>query len=124
MDVTVLLVDDEPRSLERLTRLVKKIGARARIARDPYAAMECFVRERPVLTIVHDVVSEDRGLELCRDMKTLATGRNRAVVVLTARRAGHRAAARRAGCDAFVGKPFTDRAVLRATRRFLAEGAP
>ena len=120
MGPTVLLVDADPRSLTRLKRIVEGTGATTLVATDPFEAMRAFVHDAPDLTLVQDDVAGDRGLELCRDMKMLRAGRGRRVVVVTGRRAGFRKAAREAGCDAFVEKPFEDRAIRRTARRFLA----
>ena len=83
--------------------------------------MKAFVREAPDLTLVQDDVAGNRGFELCRDMKTLRVGRERRVVVMAERKTGCRKAAREAGCDALVGKPFDDRTLRRTARRLLAE---
>jgi len=120
MGVIVLVADDDPVRSERVRNLVERAGARPLAAGDRVEAMVLFVRCAPDLTLVQDGLSADRGVELCKDMKTLRAGRGRTVVLLAARRPGSRRAALESACDACVQQPFEDATLIRTVRRLLS----
>ena len=118
MSALVLIVDPDPERLRSAQRSLQWEGAVVATATGARAAMLLFVRREPQVTLLHVDSSGDCGLGLCRDMKSLRTGRRRAVVIVGPR--GLRAAAFESGCDAFVIQGTDSRPVQRAVDRLLA----
>jgi CheY-like chemotaxis protein len=118
MSVLVLVVDDDPKRMERVRRLVAGEGADTVTASDSREAMRHFVRREPDLALLHVDRSDEISLTLCRDMKGVGVGRRRSIVVVAPR--ASRSAAFEAGCDVFVEQRPDDGSLLRAVRSFLA----
>ena len=122
MSLLVLIVDEDPKRLEHLRRWIERLGPDAVTAVDGPEAMRVFVRREPDFTLLQSSASDDLGLTLCRDMKTLSAGRRRWVGVVAPR--ALRAAAFEAGCDAFVARRKDDQALRRTVRGFLTSRRP
>ena len=117
MSALILIAASDPQRLLRLRKLVESQGAVALPASDPVEAMTVYVRREPDMSLIHIDSRHDIGLDLCRDMKRLRTGRHRALLVVGARE--NRAAAFAAGCDAFVARHQEERQLALAIHRFL-----
>jgi DNA-binding response OmpR family regulator len=113
----VLISDRNPKRLERVRHLLESEGLEAVTASDSQEAMRLFVRREPELTLLQVDPSDELGMELCRDMKTLSAGRRRSVVVVAPRTS--QPAAFDAGCNAFVGRRSGYESLVRTVRRFL-----
>jgi len=118
MHALVLIVDVDPERLERVRRLIERDGAVVVTATDSREAMHLFVRRAPHVTVLHVDPSHEIGLGLCRDIKTLKTGRGRAVVVVAPRKS--RPAAFDSGCDAFIIQQADSLSLRRTVHRLLA----
>ena len=122
MSALVLIVDEDPKRLDQLRRLVEREGPEALTASDAREAMRLFVRREPDFTLLQANRSDDLGTILCRDMKTLRVGRRRWVGVIGPRT--RRSEAFDAGCDAFVARQRGDQALQRTVRGFSASRRP
>ena len=117
MAATVLLVDYDPRSAERLRKVLAGVGMDTLVATDGRAGVEEFRRALPQLTLVQDLMPRLHGFDVCREIKGTEEGRSRAVVLL-ASRVSH-ATLVRTGCDAYLQKPFVDESLLELIRHFV-----
>lgn len=119
---TILVVDDDPRSLELLQRVLQPAGYRVVVAPDGGTAIEILATESPSLALVDLRMPGMTGLEFCARVRALGRASSPRVVLLTgADDEDTRQAARAAGASDVVTKPF-DRADLLA--RIAAAVAP
>src|SRR5436853_227715 len=113
----ILLVDDDPalRILLRTTFEVADVEVvDAENAAEARRAME---KTHPSVIVLDVNMPGKTGLELCRELKDDPATRDIPVVLLTGSEGGTDAAAKRAGADAFVRKPFSPLELLAVAER-------
>jgi len=111
---TILVVDDDPRSLELLQRVLQPAGYRVLVAPDGGTAIELLATESPSVALIDLRMPGMTGLEFCARVRELGRASSLRVVLLTgADDEETRQAARAAGASDVVTKPF-DRADLLA----------
>ena len=115
MSALILVASSDPKRLVRLKKSVETQGAVALEAGDARETMQIFVRRAPDLTVLY--LDDEISLELCRDMKTLRSGRQLALMVVGPQ--ALRGAAFAAGCNAFIQRQSDPRPLERALRGFL-----
>ena len=103
----ILLVDDDPalRTLLRTTFEVADVDVVE--AEDAAAARRKIRAVRPDVIVLDVNMPETTGLELCEELKQSPKTKDIPIVLLTGSDGGTSAAAKRAGADAFVRKPFS-----------------
>ena len=118
---TVLVVDDEP-SIRRITRhMLESFGYRVRVAADGMEAVEIFRRHSgEISVVVTDMMMP--GMDGSATIRALAEIDPQVRVIAASGISNKEAAAREAGecVRAFVPKPFTAEALLRALEISLA----
>jgi len=113
----ILLVDDDPalRMLLRTTFEVADVElVEAESAEEARRAIE---REHPSVVVLDVNMPGMTGMELCRELKGNPKTRAIPVVLLTGSEGGTAAAAKKAGADAFVLKPFSPLELLAVAER-------
>jgi len=111
---TILVVDDDPRSLELLQRVLHPAGYRVLVAPDGGTAIELLATESPSVALVDLRMPGMTGLEFCARVRGLGRASSLRVVLLTgADDEETRRQARAAGASDVVTKPF-DRVDLLA----------
>jgi two-component system cell cycle response regulator DivK len=117
----ILIVEDEPNNRAILQTLVQDfLRARTAVADDGQQALDTVARERPDLILMDLMMPVLDGLSTVRRLKGDAATAGIPIIALTAlARSEDETAAREAGCDAFIAKPFDLEDVERAVRRFL-----
>ncbi len=115
----ILIVEDEPTNQAILQTVVEDIiGARAVLAGDGQEALVAVQQERPDLIILDLMMPVLDGFAVAQRLKGDPATAAIPIIALTAMaRQQDEAAALRAGCDAFVAKPF-DLDVVERTIRF------
>jgi DNA-binding NarL/FixJ family response regulator len=116
--VVVVIADRDPKRMELVRRLVELEAAQALPAASARDAMVLFARREPELTLIQIERADDPGLDLCRDMKRIATAHHCPVVVIGPSET--RSSAFAAGCYAFVVRHADDESLIRTIRRLLA----
>jgi response regulator RpfG family c-di-GMP phosphodiesterase len=113
----ILLVDDDPalRMLLRTTFEVADVDVVE--AEDAAAARREIRRAKPSVIVLDVNMPVTSGLELCRELKDDPDWREIPVVLLTGSEGGTHAAAKQAGADAFVRKPFSPLELLSVAER-------
>jgi ribonuclease P protein subunit RPR2 len=113
----ILLVDDDPalRTLLRTTFEVADVDVVE--AEDADAARRAIERTRPSVIVLDVNMPGVNGLDFCRALKGDAATKDIPVVVLTGSDGGTTAAAKDAGADAFVKKPFSPLELLSVAER-------
>jgi DNA-binding response OmpR family regulator len=118
---TVLIVDDDRRLAEVVTRYLERDGFAVAIADDGARGLEQALTDPPDLVVLDLTLPAIDGLEVCRRLRREVSI---PIVMLTARAdEGDRVAGLELGADDYVTKPFSPReltarikAVLRRTQ--------
>jgi response regulator RpfG family c-di-GMP phosphodiesterase len=113
----ILLVDDDP-ALRTLLRTTFEVADVALVeAENADAARRQIKRARPSVIVLDVNLPGTTGLQLCRELKDDPSTRDIPIVLLTGSEGGTTAAAKQAGADAFVRKPFSPLELLAVAER-------
>ncbi len=121
-DYTILLIDYEPRSIERTRRPLIEAGWSVVVAKDGLAGIKTFHDLAPSLVLVEAMIPKKHGFEVCQEIKKSAQGKRTPVVILTAVYRGRKyrsQAVHLYGCDEYLEKPIGDEQLVAAIRRLL-----
>jgi twitching motility two-component system response regulator PilH len=121
MQKTVLLVDYDPRSIDRIRTALSGIGVSMVLATDGWTAEAEFQRSLPDVTLVQDVLPKKIGYQVCRDLKSHPLGARRRVLLLARTHSGNRHRVLSSGCDEWIEKPFTEPTLIAAVKKHLAD---
>jgi response regulator RpfG family c-di-GMP phosphodiesterase len=113
----ILLVDDDPALRTLLRTTFELADVEVAEAKDAEAARRRIKRARPDVIVLDVNMPGTTGLELCKELKASAQTRDIPVVLLTGADGGTSAAARDAGADALVVKPFSPLELLAVADR-------
>jgi len=113
----ILLVDDDPalRTLLRTTFEVADVDVVE--AENADAARRRIRSARPDVIVLDVNMPGTTGLELCRELKDDPATKQIPIILLTGSSGGTNAAAKRAGAEAFVRKPFSPLELLSVAER-------
>ncbi len=115
----ILIVDDEPSSLDLTEALITAEGYRVIRAENGQQALQMLREERPDVVLMDVVMPELNGLETCRRIKTNPLSYATPVIIVTALNTPEeKIKAIKAGADDFITKPF-DRVELSARLKSL-----
>ena len=116
----VLYVEDNPRNMLLVKRILEADGHTMLEATDGRAGWQMALSERPSLILVDlHLPGAMSGFDLIRRLKQHPTLQQTPVIVLTAYGEGEvERAARAAGCDEFLVKPADIRQIRAAINRF------
>src|SRR6185295_13147009 len=124
----VLLIDYEPKSIERIVRPHEEAGFAVETATDGLAGLEAFERIQPSLVIIEAMIPKKHGFEVCQEIKKSPRGKRTPVVITTAVYKGRKyrtQALHIYGCDEYVEKPIAENALVALVRRLVgAESEP
>jgi len=115
--IKVLVVDDEDRVADFLTRLLTAEGHSVKVARDGPSALQAVADSSPDVLLLDIVMPGIDGIEVCRRLKSDSSTRLLPVVLVT----GYADQERRikgleAGADDFLAKPVDTRELLARVR--------
>ena len=118
-DCHILVVEDDPRLRERLSRYLSGEGFRVTSAADAAEARTQLRAIDPDLMVLDVMMPGESGLELTQSLRT-STGHDMPILLLTARGAPEdRIAGFEAGADDYLGKPFEPRELVLRIRALL-----
>jgi response regulator RpfG family c-di-GMP phosphodiesterase len=113
----ILLVDDDP-ALRTLLRTTFEVADVAVVEAESADAARRRIRTvRPDVIVLDVNMPGMTGLEFCAELKSAPETRDIPIVLLTGSEGGSSAAAKRAGADAFVLKPFSPLELLAVAER-------
>ena len=109
----ILAVDDDPMSLKLLERHLSKAGHQVICARDGRAALQIALETNPQVVIADWMMPELDGIELCKALRRIESGRDMFFLLLTGRGEEDRVVeAFDAGVDDYVVKPFNPKLLM------------
>lgn len=118
---TVLLVDDDPRSIKLMHIVLGRAGYHVLAALNAEAGLEILHRERPDLVMVDLLMPGTDGISFCRQVRQLRGHDAFKLVLFTAMGAADtRQQALQAGADEVLVKPFDRGELLRRLEGLLA----
>jgi TonB family protein len=123
---TILLIDYEPRSIERFRQPLTSAGYTVEIATDGIAGIEAFTRLNPDMVLVEAMIPKKHGFEVCQELKRTPHGRRTPIIITTGVYKGRKyrtQALHIYGCDEYIEKPIAPEQLLAVVGKFFG-GAP
>src|SRR5262245_19009046 len=124
---TILLIDYEPRSIERFRQPLSDAGYIVEVATDGIAGIDAFHRLNPDMVLVEAMIPKKHGFEVCQELKKTPHGRRTPVLITTGVYKGRKyrtQALHIYGCDEYIEKPIAPEQLLALVGRFLGSSAP
>jgi two-component system, cell cycle response regulator DivK len=119
MTKRILVVEDQEDNRRILRDLLTSADYEVTEAENGEEALAAVAKERPDLILMDIQLPILDGYEATRRIKADPTLKHIPIIVVTSYAlSGDEAKARSAGCDAYVGKPFSPRALLEKIRQF------
>src|SRR5262245_10046420 len=122
---TILLIDYEPRSIERFRTPLEGAGYAVEIATDGVTGIEAFHRLAPDMVLVEAMIPKKHGFEVCQELKKTPHGRKTPVIITTGVYKGRKyrtQALHIYGCDEYIEKPIAPEQPLEIVGKFLKPG--
>ena len=113
----ILLVDDDPGLLKLLQTTFEVADVDVAVAEHANAARHQIRKRHPSVVVLDVNMPGTNGLELCRELKDDPKTRHIPIVLLTGSDTDPNAAAKEAGADAVVLKPFSPLELLAVAER-------
>ena len=119
-DMKILIVDDEPRNLRILEKILGKQYQLAK-AVDGEQALQQVDVFKPELILLDGMMPGITGLEVCKQLKTDELHRHIKIIFVTGRASKmEKKAGLEVGADDYVIKPFEKKELLAAIARVMA----
>ena len=119
-NVPLVLVVDDSITVRRVTqRLLKREGYRVALAADGLQALEKLLEEKPAVVLSDIEMPRMDGFDLARNIRGDARLRDLPIIMITSRIAEkHRQHAKELGVDHYLGKPYSEDALLTLVRSY------
>ena len=118
---TILLIDYEPRSIERFREPLTGAGYVVEVATDGLSGIEAFHRLNPDMVLVEAMIPKKHGFEVCQELKRSSHGRRTPVLITTGVYKGRKyrtQALHIYGCDEYIEKPIAPEQLLAVVAKF------
>lgn len=103
----VLVVDDEPDSLELVRLVLNLYGATVFVAENGVEGFKAFQKEKPTIILTDLSMPERDGWQLLTEIRTASNGTHIPVIALTAHAmTGDKEKVMEAGFDGYLSKPL------------------
>lgn len=120
MSKTILVVEDQEDNRQILRDLLANVGYEMLEAENGEEALAALAKRRPDLILMDIQLPVMDGYETTRRIKANPDLKDIPVIVVTSYAlSGDESKARDAGCDAYVTKPYSPRALLAKIHEFL-----
>lgn len=123
---TILLIDYEPRSIERFKQPLSEAGYTVEVATDGLSGIEAFHRLNPDMVLVEAMIPKKHGFEVCQELKRTPHGRRTPVLITTGVYKGRKyrtQALHIYGCDEYIEKPIAPEQLLAVVGKFFGPSA-
>ncbi|MGJ8605290.1 MAG: response regulator transcription factor [Marivita sp.] len=122
MSKQVLLIEDEPNIIEAISFILSRDGWTVKTHSNGADAVEMIKERQPDVVILDVMLPGKSGYDILRELREDPRGAELPVLMLTARgQTKDREIAERAGCNAFMTKPFSNADVLETVRALAAK---
>ncbi len=122
---SILVIEDDPLSLEILSDFLSHHGYQIRSAISGPEGLDSFGAERPDLMLVDVQIPHKNGFEVCMEVKQTAAGRDLPVLLMSAvyTESEHVKRYEQQGmqADGYVKKPFALKALLDQIRGLIGD---
>ncbi|KAF0249426.1 MAG: twitching motility two-component system response regulator PilH [bacterium] len=109
MSKKILVVDDSPTDMKRLTLFLKSKGYSISTATDGEKALEAVLEDKPDLMLLDIMLPKKNGFQVCREVKTGTETKDIKVILVTSKnQATDRFWGLKQGADGYLTKPFED----------------
>jgi two-component system phosphate regulon response regulator PhoB len=121
----ILIVDDEPETLEIVEFNLKQAGFEVTCALDGETALKKAKQVLPALIILDLMLPEVDGMEVCKLLRRDPATSNIPVIMLTAKATElDRVLGLELGADDYLTKPFSTRELVLRVKKLLERGQP
>lgn len=121
MNARILVVEDTEDNREIVRDLLDSVGMEMIEARDGLAGVEAAFSESPDLILMDIDLPGIDGYEATRRIRNREDGRRVPIIAVTSfALSGDEEKTRAAGCDDYVAKPYSPRALLAKIKEHLA----
>jgi len=121
----VLIVDDEVAQLALLSYNLKAAGFRVATAKDGDEALLAVAEQGPDIVLLDWMLPRLSGLEVCRQLKATAAGRDAAIIMVSARsEEADRVRGLETGADDYIVKPYSVAELIARVRANLRRLRP
>ena len=122
----LVMVVDDSLTVRRVTqRLLEREGYRVTLAKDGVDALERLVAERPVVMLCDIEMPRMDGFELVRILRDDPERAGIPIIMITSRIAQkHRDHAAQLGVEHYLGKPFSEEALLALVTQYTLAQVP
>jgi len=122
MSKMILVVEDQEDNRQILRDLLGNAGYAMQEAENGQDALTAVAKQRPDLILMDIQLPILDGYEATRRLKADPDTRGIPIIVVTSYAlSGDEAKARESGCDAYVTKPYSPRALLAKIKEFLPQ---
>jgi len=120
--IPLILVVDDSITVRRVTqRLLQREGYRVALAADGLQALERLQEERPAVVLSDIEMPRMDGFDLARNIRADERLKHLPIIMITSRIAEkHREHAKALGVDHYLGKPYSEEALMSLVRRYCA----
>lgn len=120
--IPLILVVDDSITVRRVTqRLLQREGYRVALAADGLQALERLQEERPAVVLSDIEMPRMDGFDLARNIRADERLKRLPIIMITSRIAEkHREHAKALGVDHYLGKPYSEEALMSLVRRYCA----
>jgi DNA-binding response OmpR family regulator len=120
MKPTILVVDDDRKTVDLIRLYLEKDGYRVLVAYDGHTAINLARNRRPGLIILDLMLPRVNGLDVCRQLRSES---NVPIIMLTAKtKEDDKLVGLDLGADDYVIKPFSPRELVARVRAVLRRG--
>jgi CheY-like chemotaxis protein len=124
MEPEILVVEDDPETLDLITIILERHGYRVVVAHDGQTGLEVVAGRNPRLIITDVRMPHIDGIEMIRRVRAMGvTRRFTPILAVTAFQLEHAAEAIEAGASRILGKPFIDDVLIAYVEDLLAPGS-
>jgi len=121
MEPEILVVEDDPETLDLITIILERHGYRVVVAHDGRTALDVVARRNPNLIITDVRMPQIDGIEMIRRVRAMGVAlRFTPILAVTAYQLEHAAEAIEAGASRVLGKPFADDVLMACVKDLLA----
>ena len=125
LDISVLIVEDEPPLVELLRYNIEKEGFGVQIATDGEKALLLASENEPDLVILDWMLPDISGIDVCRRLRARKETKSLPIIMLTARgEERDKVSGLDAGADDYIVKPFSPSELIARIHALLRRSNP